>query len=97
MGLGSVSQEVWSAGANTVRLRPITVIAVAVPAVVSSPPATLFRLGRGWRRLKNLGAEIIMHFNFGKKLLTGLAVATLLGTAAMAVPAQAATLRMAWA
>lgn len=38
-----------------------------------------------------------MHFNFGKKLLTGLAVATLLGTTTMAVPAQAVTLRMAWA
>ena len=37
-----------------------------------------------------------MHFSFGKKLLTGLVVATLLGSAAV-LPAQAATLRMAWA
>lgn len=37
-----------------------------------------------------------MHLNFGKTFLAGLAMATLLGTATLALPAQAATLRMAW-
>lgn len=37
-----------------------------------------------------------MHFNTVKKLMTGLTVATLMGTA-LVLPAQAATLRMAWA
>ncbi len=38
-----------------------------------------------------------MHFKFGKSLLTGLAMATLVSVSALALPAQAATLRMAWA
>lgn len=37
-----------------------------------------------------------MHWTNPRKLLAGLAVATLLGTATFALPVQAATLRMAW-
>ncbi|HEX4296731.1 MAG TPA: ABC transporter substrate-binding protein [Devosia sp.] len=38
-----------------------------------------------------------MHWTHSKQLLAGLAVATLLGATSLALPAQAATLRMAWA
>ena len=38
-----------------------------------------------------------MQFNFGKSLVAGLAMATLVSVSALALPAQAAALRMAWA
>ena len=37
-----------------------------------------------------------MHWTNPKTLLAGLAMASLLGTASFALPAQAASLRMAW-
>ena len=38
----------------------------------------------------------MMHWTNAKRLLAGLAVATALSTTALALPAQAASLRMAW-